>query len=86
MLKKRVPPRLWDYGFAWVCETDNICANLSRYADGWTPLEIITGETPDISEYLDFDFYDCCYTEASMQDWVRSKLPGGLECLTVLEG
>ena len=58
MLKKMVPPRLWDYGFAWVCETDNICANMSRYADGRTPLEIITGETPDISEYMDFDFYD----------------------------
>ena len=23
-----------------------------------TPLEIITGDTPDISEYLDFSFYD----------------------------
>ena len=58
MLKKKVPPRLWDYGFAWVCETDNICANMSKYADGRTPLEIITGDTPDISEYVDFDFYD----------------------------
>ena len=58
MLKKKVPTRLWDYGFTWVCETDNICANMSKYAEGRTPLEIITGETPDISEYLDFDFYD----------------------------
>ena len=30
----------------------------SHYAKGRTPLEIITGETPDISEYLDFGFYD----------------------------
>jgi hypothetical protein len=58
MLKKKVPARLWDYGFVWVCEIDNICANLSKYADGQTPIEIITGETPDISEYLDFEFYD----------------------------
>ena len=58
MLKKKVPPRLWDYGFTWVCETDNVCANMSRYADGRTPLEMITGDTPDISEYMDFDFYD----------------------------
>ena len=56
MLKKKVPPRLWDYGFTWVCETENICANFSKHAHGWTPLEIITGETPDISEYLDFEF------------------------------
>jgi hypothetical protein len=58
MLKKKVPTRLWDYGFSWVCETDNVGANMSKYAEGRMPLEIITGETPDISEYLDFDFYD----------------------------
>jgi hypothetical protein len=58
MLKKKVPARLWDYGFSWVCETENICANLSKYVEGRTPIEIITGDTPDISEYLDFDFYD----------------------------
>ena len=32
--------------------------NSSRYSNGRTPIEIITGETPDISEYLDFGFYD----------------------------
>jgi hypothetical protein len=58
MLKKEVPPQLWDYGFVWVCETENVSANLRTYADGRTPLEIITGEIPDISEYLDFEFYD----------------------------
>ncbi|KAI2513325.1 Reverse transcriptase (RNA-dependent DNA polymerase) [Fragilaria crotonensis] len=58
MLKKKVPPRLWHYGFVWVCKTQNLCANFSKYAEGRTPLEIITGKTPDISEYLDFEFYD----------------------------
>ncbi len=58
MLKKKVPQRLWDFGFAWVCETDNVCANMSKHADGRTPLEIITGDTPNISEYMDFDFYN----------------------------
>ena len=28
---------------------------------GQTPLEQLTGETPDISEYLDFSFYDWCW-------------------------
>ena len=41
-----------------MCKTENVSANLSKYAQGCTPLEIITGETPDISEYLDFEFYD----------------------------
>ena len=29
----------------------------SRYANGRTPIEILTGETPDIKEYLDFGLY-----------------------------
>ena len=58
MLKKRVPTQLWDYGYTWACDTDNVCANMSEHAKGRTPLEIITGKTPGISEYLDFDFYD----------------------------
>jgi hypothetical protein len=40
----------------------------SKYANGRTPLEIITGETPDISEYLDFSFYD----------WVRYRTNAGM--------
>ena len=30
-------------------------------ANGRTPLEIITGDTPDISEFRDFGFYDWCW-------------------------
>ena len=56
--KKKVPDRLWDFGISYICETGNVIATGSRYAKGRTPIEIITGETPDISEYLDFGFYD----------------------------
>ena len=58
MHKKRVPERLHNYATSWVCETGNVTVSSSRYAKGRTPLEIITGETPDITEYLDFGFYD----------------------------
>jgi hypothetical protein len=58
MTKKNVSRRLWDYGISWVCETGNVIATSSRYADQRTPLEIITGETPDITKYLDFAIYD----------------------------
>ena len=58
MIKKKVPRRLWDFGLVWVCETGNFIVSSSRYADGRTGIEIITGETPDISEYVDFGFYD----------------------------
>ena len=38
-------------------QTGNLSVLSSCYASGRTPLEYITGETPDISEYLDFTFY-----------------------------
>eukprot|EP00978_Attheya_sp_CCMP212_P027874 scaffold94585_cov61-Attheya_sp.AAC.1 len=68
MTKKNVPKRLWDFGFDWVCKTGNITANSSRYSKGRTPLEVITGCTPEIMEYLDFGFYD----------WVQFRSNAGL--------
>ena len=68
MMKKDIPKRLWDFGLVWICETGNLTVSSSRYANGRTPLEIVTGETPDISEYTDFSFYD----------WVTFRTNGGL--------
>ena len=58
MVKKKVPKRLWDYGLRWVCEIQNRTSNSARGLDGRCPLERMTGESVDISEYLDFGFYD----------------------------
>jgi hypothetical protein len=58
MMKKKVPARLWDYGFRWVCEIQNRTSNTSRGLNGRCPLEKITGESVDITEYLDVGFYD----------------------------
>ena len=58
MIRKRVPKKLWDYSMRWVCEVmqrTHFCANR---LDGCVPIEEVTGETADISEYLDFGFYD----------------------------
>ena len=68
MLKNQVPERLWDFGLVWTCKTGNLSVSSSHYANGRTSLEHITGETPDISEYLDFTFYD----------WVVYKPNAGL--------
>lgn len=73
MMKRNVPRRLWDYGLIWVCETGNMSVSSSQYANRRTPLEIITGETPDISEYTDFGFYD----------WVTYRSNAGLGELSV---
>ena len=58
MDKKCIPSRLWDCVMVWVCETGNLTVSSSKYANGHTPVEIFTGETPDISEYTDFSIYD----------------------------
>jgi hypothetical protein len=58
MVKRKVSKRLWDYGIVWACEVMLMMSNSSFSLDGRTPMEQLTGETPDISEYLDFGFYD----------------------------
>ena len=61
MHKKHVPKRLWDYGLRWTCNVMQCTSTEAGSANGRTPLEIITGDTPDISEFLDFGFYDWCW-------------------------
>ena len=68
MAKKKIPRRLWDFGITWISETGNLAVSSSRYADERTSIEIITGDTPDISEYIDFGFYD----------WVTYRSNAGL--------
>ena len=55
MVDKRIPIEFWDFALVWIGET------MSRTWDpklGRTGIEQITGETPDISEWLEFGFYD----------------------------
>lgn len=63
--KYDVPMRLWDFLLDYTIEVLNITVNGSRYSQDRTPLEIITGVTPDISEYLDFHFYEWVYFRAN---------------------
>ena len=56
MLKKKVPKRLWDYCIKWVCEVMQRTASKSGDLSERTTLEQLTGETPEISQYLDFTF------------------------------
>ena len=58
MYKTNCPARLWSYGLQHVAAIMNRTASNAGNLKGRTPLELITGETPDISEYLDFGFYD----------------------------
>ena len=54
-LRRKVPPRLWDYG---LINESNILNRIPRGQQQRNSIEMVTGETPDISEWLDFEFYD----------------------------
>jgi hypothetical protein len=58
MFRTNCPRRLWNYGLPHICALMRLTASYAGRLQGRTPLEAITGETPDISEYLDFGFYD----------------------------
>ena len=58
MVRKRVPPQLWDYGMRYISEISSLTFTQAGSLDGCIPIQNVTGETPDISEYLDFGFYD----------------------------
>ena len=59
--RKQVPKRLWDYGLQWVSEVRVRTSSDAVDLRNRTPLERVTGDTVDISEYLEFGFYDWCW-------------------------
>jgi hypothetical protein len=72
MVLRSIPNRLWDWGLVYEAE---ILSRTSRGDGDRTGLEALTGETPDISEWLDFGFYDLVWfyhsTHAGLGDKAR---------------
>jgi hypothetical protein len=58
MNKSGSPKRLWDYCTKYQCELRNLIAHPHFKLQGGTPYECVVGRTPDISEYLDFQWYE----------------------------
>ena len=58
MFRKKVPKEFWDYGMQWVCEIQQRTHIKTHRIDGGVPFENLTGKIEDISDYLDFEFYD----------------------------
>jgi hypothetical protein len=56
MIRKRVPRKLWDY--RWTTQVMQHTSTQAGGLGGACPLEDVRGKTVDISEYLDFGFYD----------------------------
>ena len=78
MLIKKVPQRLWGYGLKWVEEIMQRTAVSAGSLHYRTSLEEVTGETLDISDYLDFSFYDWCWynDNSSLEETKLSKWLG----------
>ena len=55
MTSKNVPCRLWCFGFE---HQARLMLYIPRGRNERTGYEMVTGHTPDISEFCDFDFYD----------------------------
>jgi hypothetical protein len=55
MQKKNVYSWLWDYSLVYEGE---LFTRMSHGNDSRSGYEQVTGETPDISEWLDFEFFD----------------------------
>lgn len=53
--QRKISPRLWNYGIRWLAE---IMSRTAKGTDDRTGMERFTGDTPDISEWIDFKFYD----------------------------
>ena len=53
-VQRNIPKRVWDFVMVWEAEIYSHTAG----KDGGLSLERLTGDTIDISEWLEFDFYD----------------------------
>ncbi len=59
MLRKGIPKALWDYGLVYIAEIQLLITRGSEEVPG---LERVLGQTIDISECLDFEFYDLVWS------------------------
>ena len=63
MHKYRTPEPFWCFALTYVCKIRQVTSRpVLQYR---TPVEILTGDTPDVSEYIHFDFYS----------WVKYRDP-----------
>ena len=58
MNESLAPKRLWDYCTVYESEIMSLTASTLYQTDGRTGMKIITGNTPDISEYVEYDWYE----------------------------
>ena len=55
MTNKVIPKRLWGFGLVYEAE---LLSRISIVKGKQSGCEEVTGQTPEIAEYLDFEFYN----------------------------
>ena len=61
IVRKRVPLQLWCYALRYYCGLSTMIVPEMFRNKGRTGYEIMFGNTSDINEYVQFDFYDYCW-------------------------
>ena len=73
MARKNVPLRLWCFATEYVAELRSFMAHNTPRTKGRSGYEILFGFTPDISEYVEFEFYDYCYYHEPSANFPHGK-------------
>ena len=73
MVRKNVPLRLWCYALEYSCELSSMMVTNQYRNKGRSGYEIVFGFTPDISEYVEFEFYDYCWYWDTPQSYPHEK-------------
>ena len=73
MHNRNVPLRLWCFALEYATELASIMVPGMYRNKGRTGYEVTLGFTPDISEYVEFAFYDYCWYWESPQSFPHDK-------------
>ena len=73
MHRRNVPLRLWCYAMEYASDLHSISVPGMYRNRGRTGYELVFGITPDISEYVEFQFYDFCWYWDTPQSFPHEK-------------
>ena len=73
MVRRNVPLRLWCYALEYACDLSSMMVPPMYRNNGRSGYEIVHGHTPDISEYVEFEFYEYCWYWDTPQSYPHEK-------------
>ena len=73
MVRNNVPLGLWCYSFEYAWELSSLMVPPMYRNKGRSGYEIVFDHTPDISKYVEFEFYDYCWYWDTPQSYPHEK-------------